>query len=65
MNVYDDGSKRIKSTTFSSSIPVKRNRLTTVKGNFLTIQAGDTGSFKITGTIHDEFGEGEKTIDIQ
>jgi hypothetical protein len=66
MNVYEgDGSKRIKSTTFSSSIPVKRNRLTTVKGNFLTIQAGDTGSFKITGTIHDEFGEGEKTIDIQ
>lgn len=67
MDVYEgtDGSKLIKSTTFSSSIPVKRNRLTTVKGNFLTIQAGDTGSFTITGTINDAFGEGEKTIDIQ
>lgn len=38
MNVYDSTDKLIKSTTFSTDIPVKRNTLTTITGNFLTLQ---------------------------
>lgn len=40
MTVYDTVNEetKIKSTTFPTDIPVKRNTLTTVKGNFLTIQ---------------------------
>lgn len=38
MDVYDSTDKLIKSTTFSTDIPVKRNTLTTITGNFLTLQ---------------------------
>ncbi|MBQ6940781.1 MAG: hypothetical protein IJN51_05720 [Alistipes sp.] len=63
LNVYDNDTDEslIVSTTFSSSIPVKRNRLTTVKGNLLTM-SGDT--FKITAEANDAFGESEKVITI-
>ncbi|MBR2429095.1 MAG: hypothetical protein IKB15_03845 [Alistipes sp.] len=40
MTVYDtdEEESKITATTFTSEIPVKRNTLTTVKGNFLTLQ---------------------------
>lgn len=40
MTVYDtnDVASVITATTFTTEIPVKRNTLTTVKGNFLTLQ---------------------------
>lgn len=64
LNVYDteDENSLITSTTFSSSIPVKRNRLTTIKGNLLTIQGGD---FKIKAVANDAFAEGETIVNFQ
>lgn len=48
-----------------TDVPAKRNMLTTVKGNLLTIKAGETSSFTITGTINDGFAEGETIVNIQ
>lgn len=64
LDVYDNDTDAslITTTTFTSSIPVKRNRLTTVKGNLLTIQGG---TFKITAVANDAFGEPEKVITIE
>ena len=58
MTVFDDraGQNPIKTTTFSTDIPVQRNHLTTVIGNVLT-----TGT-EINVTINDNF-DGEEVIE--
>lgn len=70
LSVYDtvvatDGTKSagdlITTTTFNTSFPVKRNVLTTIKGNLLTIQGGN---FKVNVVTSDAF-EDEYVHNIQ
>lgn len=66
LNVYDavvdkeNGTKivgnLITTTTFNTSFPVKRNVLTTIKGNLLTIQGGN---FKVNVVNSDAFASEE------
>lgn len=66
LNVYDavvdkeNGTKSvgnlITTTTFNTSFPVKRNVLTTIKGNLLTIQGGN---FKVNVVTSDAFASEE------
>jgi len=64
LNVYDvvetGGTKSvgdlITTTTFNTSFPVKRNVLTTIKGNLLTIQGGN---FKVNVVNSDAFASEE------
>lgn len=41
MEVYDGADEPIKTTEFTTDIPVKRNTLTTITGKFLTVQDGN------------------------
>jgi hypothetical protein len=41
MEVYDGVNELIKTTVFTTDIPVKRNTLTTITGKFLTVQDGN------------------------
>lgn len=63
LNVYDDENDNslITSTTINTTIPVKRNRLTTLTGNLLTINAT---SFRIIASTGGDFTEW-KTIELQ
>ena len=49
----------ITSTTFPTTIPVKRNTLTTIKGNLLTTNTG----FTVTAEVNDVFTGGEVIYD--
>ena len=49
----------ITSTDFPTTIPVKRNTLTTIKGNLLTTNTG----FTVTATVFDDFDGGEVIYD--
>lgn len=56
LEVFDQYNNPIKSYDFNTQIPVKRNHLTTIEGNILTIQSD------ITISIDDNFG-GETVVD--
>ena len=56
LEVFDQYNNPIKSYDFNTQIPVKRNHLTTIEGNILTIQSD------ITISIDDNFG-GETIVD--
>lgn len=66
LEVLDQNQKKITETSFATTIPVKRNRLTTITGKLLTITANpdDANSFKVTATTGDDFTEW-KTYEIQ